>query len=227
MLSSPTTIILYLLFTLVALSFQESCLVFAKKGNDDNNMGDNKVIQKQAKKGGAGNGEGVDKNYIIKNARTEGGKKVTQKEATTTVANLNAKNITLEEIYFFDQAWLTAFNSVYNTNSTDDNDLTAIAVEMEDVKMRPEPDDNNRRQLRGYFNYFDFYIRIDFRCRFCSDYRRTLKSNKNSSKSDKKKRAPVQALHQAFERTLCDVLREGPYNVYRNVRQCQVTFVNN
>jgi hypothetical protein len=34
-------------------------------------------------------------------------------------------------------------------------------------------------------------------------------------------------LHQAFERTLCDILREGPYDVYRDVRLCEVTFAHN
>lgn len=201
--STPTIIILFALFTLVALSFQGSCLVLAKKGGD----GD------------------------------KGGNKVTQKQAMTTVANLDTHDVSLEEIDFFDQAWLTAFNSVYRMNSNGDNNLTAIAVQMEDMKIRTQPGDNNRRQLRGYFNYFDFFIRIDFRCRFCPDYRRTLKSNSNKSKSNrsgrgskkkkKKKRAPVQALHQAFERTLCKNLREGPYGIYRDVRQCQVTFVDN
>jgi hypothetical protein len=204
--STPTIVIFYALFTLVALSFQESCLVLAKKGDDDGDKGDNDEV-------------------------------TTQKQAITTVASLDANDIILEEIDFFDQAWLTAFNSVYSKNSNGDSNLTAIAVQMEDKKMRIQPGDNNRRQLRGYFNYFDFFIRIDFRCRLCPDFRRTLKSNSNKSKSNssgsgsskkkKKKRAPVQALHQAFERTLCDNLREGPYDVYRDVRLCQVTFVDN
>ena len=202
--STPNAIILYALFTLVALSFQESCLVLAKKVQGD--------------------------------ADDAGDDKLTQKQAVTTVANLDANDVTLEEIDFFDQVWLTAFNSVYSMNSNGDNNLTAIAVQMEDKKMSIQPGDNDRRQLRGYFNYFDFFIRIDFRCRFCPDYRRTLKSNNsNKSKSNssgsgkkkKKKRAPVQAMHQAFERTLCDNLREGPYDVYRDVRQCQVTFADN
>jgi hypothetical protein len=179
--STPTIIILYALFTLVALSFQESCLVLAKKGDGDDNKGDDKV---------------------------------TQKQATTTVANVDANDVSLEEIDFFDQVWLTAFNTVYMNGN-----LTATAVQMEGKKMRT----GDRRELRGYFNYFDFYILIDFRCRFCPGYRRTLKPNS----SNKKKRAPVQALHHAFERTLCDILREGPYDVYRDVRQCQVTFADN
>jgi hypothetical protein len=218
--STPTVIIFYVLFTLVALSFQESCLVLAKtKGDDDG--GDSKRGDDDKNSSNEGDDEGSSK---------DGNIKVTQKQATTTVANLDADDVSPEEIDFFDQAWLTAFNSVYTMDTSGDSDLTAIAVQMEDKKMRTGDD---RRQLRGYFNYFDFFIRIDFRCRLCPDYRRTLKSNSNESESNesnitkKKKRASVQALHQHFERTLCDNLREGPYDVYRDVRQCQVTFVEN
>jgi hypothetical protein len=147
----------------------------------------------------------------------KGDKNVIKKQAITTVSNLDADDVSPEETDFFDDAWLTAFNSVYMNG-----DLTALAVQMKDNKMHPV----SRRSLRvlPYFNYFVFYVTIDFGCRFCPNFRRTLKPN---SKSESKKQGQVQALHKAFERTLCDILREGPHDVYRDVRNCQVTFADN
>jgi hypothetical protein len=162
---------------------------------------------------------GAKKGIVVEQQQDSGEEdvfKLEQKQAVTTVANL-AADVNAQEAEFFDDAWMQAFNSVY----TGIDDLTAIAVEMKDHKKRRKG--GNKRNLRVlYFNFFDFYVRITFQCGpLCIDERRRDLEKKHT-KTDKEQAA----LHHAFERTLCESLGQGPYDVFSNASDCQISFVD-
>jgi hypothetical protein len=154
-------------------------------------------------------------------------------QARTTLMNIDMDHLTPAECIFFEDSWMTAFETVHG-NEEENSDYVAIrsVIVEEDEKKKTEVDD--RRNLRGssdrelwFYNFggwFDIWAYIEISCVLCGSsyddddyyYNRLLTVFDDDAREND--------LHHRFETLLCDMLREGKFESFRQVQDCEVTF---
>jgi hypothetical protein len=143
------------------------------------------------------------------------------KHARTTLINLRSDEVTPEEIIYFEDTWMAVFNEMGlaggTTGTTTDEKIRSVVVD-EIRKGNNPPDNDNDRMLGGSRalrktpgNWFDIGATYETSCRLCGkdDDRRFLT------------KADGESL-RAFEDTLCDRLRDGPFESMWELEGCQV-----
>jgi hypothetical protein len=158
----------------------------------------------------------------------KGGARRMIKHARTTLINLGSDEVTPEEIMYFEDIWMVVFNEMggvgttTGTGTTTDEKIRSVVVD----EIRKGNNDNNVRMLGGGKKlrrrrvknaspggWFDIATTYETSCKFCGkdDDRRFLA------------KADGESLH-AFENTLCDRLRDGPFESMWGLEDCQVVF---
>ncbi len=146
-------------------------------------------------------------------------------------------HLTPAESIFFEDTWKEAFQTVQHAKEAEDEDnsksvtVRSVIVE-EDEKTKKRSQEDDRRKLRGanrelwFYNFggwFDIWAYIDVSCYLCGGsgyddddryYNRMLTVFDDEDNG----------FHHRFETMLCDMLREGPFESFQQVQDCEVTF---
>lgn len=144
----------------------------------------------------------------------------------TTLINLDIDELSAEHIVFFEDTWMQLFNEILVVRGDHDSDedgpsVRSFVVNGVDRGSRPSV-----RQLKSSSfvpladilscnSWFDMWGLVKLSCHLCppdDDDRRFL------SKADDEARS-------AFQTTLCDRLRNGPFVDMRDIKDCRVVYV--
>jgi hypothetical protein len=147
--------------------------------------------------------------------KATGGARRMLKHTRTTLVSFGYDELTPAETMFFEDTWMAVFNEIgvargatTGTGTTTDEKVRSFVVDEEIRNGDPHPTD---RKLRGWF---DIGATYETSCRLCgsdTDGRRYL------AKADGE-------FLRAFEETLCDRLRDGPFISMRDIEDCRVVF---
>jgi len=140
--------------------------------------------------------------------------------------------LTPQQAMFFDDCFKAAYES-YNPNPDVHVDRVSIIdlQQVADKDVDDDEDDNNDKNLRQLRIIFDFSIFMWwFGQGGCGslcfdmlwDRRRELKSQDDDDKRPALRLANKQA-HIHWERALCSMLQQGPFEIFRNVDDCSIT----
>jgi hypothetical protein len=143
--------------------------------------------------------------------------------ARTTLVNSNIEDLTPEESVFFEETWRQVYNDIHIFGQ-EEEEIDETTVRSVVIEEQGPP--NHRRQLRAtsslstsrslyYYLYstFDIWALIEVTCSFCGDDRRGLLENTGNGKSQRH-----------FENTLCEELRNGPFDTFQGVENCRVAY---
>jgi hypothetical protein len=151
--------------------------------------------------------------------------------ARTTLMNSNIEDLTPEEAVFFEETWRQVYNDIHifgqEEEEIDETTVRSVVIE----EQGPSP--NHRRQLRTtsslptsrslkYYLYstFDIWALIEVTCSFCGDDRRgLLEENVAGPRGGNGKS------QRHFESTLCEELRNGPFDKFQGVEDCRVAYL--
>lgn len=150
-------------------------------------------------------------------------------QARTTLLNVEIDELTPEQIIFFEDTWVQAFNKVLLGNDDGIPDkisspkLRSFVVE-EILKNPHHSQDgralrNKRRQPRGISSYkwFDIWALMETSCRLCgNDDDRRLIMTRSIDRGD--------LVLQDIETHLCEGLRRGPFRSFHGVKECRIVY---
>jgi hypothetical protein len=160
---------------------------------------------------------------------TKGSRRMTM-HSRTTLINLDVDELTPEQILFFEDTWMQAFNDIHVGDDTEDNSDTRVRSFVVDDVHRGDRPGGDRRGLRGgdaaslgserslFYtiptNWFDILALFESSCILCAH-------------DDDRRLAVDDTTHRLFETSLCDSLREGPFECYRELDDCRVVYFSN
>jgi hypothetical protein len=149
----------------------------------------------------------------------------------TTLTGVDVDDyMTAEECIFVEDTWMEAFQTVHGT---DEDSLTARAfiVEQDDGKKKNQKDrklrgdyslksnNNNSNNHRSLFtwsftpgSWFDIWAVFEPSCNLCGH------------DDDRRLTAVDSDVNRRFELLFCDMLRQGPFERFQYVQECQVSF---
>ena len=155
-------------------------------------------------------------------------------QALTTLINVDVDEMNPEEIIFFEDTWVRAFNKVFhgidshtidNENDADGFTPRVRSFVVEDVLIEKTQKENGDRALgrntpiTRTTRWFDVWALVETSCRFCADDRRLML---DSNLLKKKEKANLRQL----ETELCKLLRQGPFSCFRGLEECRVMYVD-
>jgi hypothetical protein len=159
--------------------------------------------------------------FVFSEATTEGAdayktlNETTMKAKVTLVA-FKANKLTPKEEEFFDKTFIVAYGKVHHNE-----DYVVDAVSVQEESRHTSTNDKHLRALTQYWN--DIFVWIDWNCRLCpgdDDWyygRNLLRTHLNKNQMKRK--------HRKFERVFCKMLRSGPFENFKQVHDCNVTFL--
>jgi hypothetical protein len=157
-------------------------------------------------------------------------------QARTTLINVDIDDLTPEQIIFFEDTWVRAFNKVFlgtdsHSHASDISDLSVPRLRsfvVEDVLNEQHPKEGDGRALkkRGVrrplgiksYKWFDIWALMETSCRLCGkddDRRRILNRSLKKGKS----------IIRELETELCNGLRQGPFSCFQSLEECRVIYV--
>jgi hypothetical protein len=166
-------------------------------------------------------------------------------QVRTTLTNVDMNSLTPAETVFFEDSWMSAFETVQ-----DGGDLKPRSMIVETHHEAPKKGKRAHQKLRGgrgghgrdlgYVltgSFFDVSALFEFSCILC-DYNQAADDDRNDDVyySGKDEDDDVflswiwgggrklNSDHDRFGDSLCDILREGPFEVFQGVEDCFVTF---
>ena len=182
------------------------------------------------------------KNNNAPNDDDNGLQRFTVQARTSLIMNAGEEmdNLTPAESIFFEDTWMEAFQTVQEQAKVEDeeksNSVTVRSViveEDEKTKKKKKSRGDDGRKLRGanrelwwFYNFggwFDIWAYIDVSCYLCGGggyddddryYNRKLTVFDGEDND----------FHRRFETKLCDMLREGPFESFQQVQDCEVIF---
>jgi hypothetical protein len=157
---------------------------------------------------------------------------------TLTGVDFEDDSMTADECIFVEDTWMTAFQTVHGD---DEDSLTARAfiVEQDDGNKQRNPnrklrgDSSSKNNNRSLFSWnlsgftppsvpsfsgftpgpwFDIWAVFEPSCNLCG------------YDDDRRLTAADSDVNRRFEMLFCDMLREGPFERFQDVQECQVTF---
>ena len=186
-------------------------------------------------------------------APTEGDLQLFSGLIKTALGNIDAEELSVVECLFFEDTWIEAFNMIHGENH---DSLFVRAMIVQDDESNGNDRKLQHWYSRPSTNYFDMYALIDVSCRFCGgdDFdddkddmwldddpygwrggyyadpwwyidHRTLPYFQKPGKRRQLLESSAD-VHHRFETLLCDMLREGPFEPFHAVDNCEVTFLH-
>jgi hypothetical protein len=162
-----------------------------------------------------------------------------------TLSNLKTDSLTTADKDFFDNMWMSAY-ACFNKN----DDLTVdkgtlqetvhlrclvqknllhvflfsiLIVIIEEEHPLELKQNRHMRALNNY--YYDLRLRLEYTCgSLCLDYRMLKNEDQGEDDGRHLGKVGVSFEEEKFEQVLCNLLRAGPYEVFSEVTDCDVTF---
>jgi hypothetical protein len=182
--------------------------------------------------------KGKTKNAPKDDDNYNGLQRFTVQARTTLIMNVDdmMDHLTPAESIFFEDTWMEAFQTVHGEEEEEEENSNSVTVRSviveEDEKTKKSRGGDDRRKLRGlnrelwFYNFggwFDIWAYIDISCNLCGGggyddddhyYNRMLTVFDDEDNG----------FHHRFETMLCDMLREGPFESFHQLQDCEVAF---